>query len=173
MSAIGAVPGYSYPSFDYASAELYENRPATVTATAPGSLVVQVAPAVAGNALFVREVFVVSLTSAVVGTRGLLLELVDGDGNLVARYDSPANVIQSSGVVAQWSIGISTAYTVFGGGYTPMPAMVIPTGWVWYIAQNSSQIGDKLSSLSALGLQIPNRPPEEVPQPLPPQPLFA
>lgn len=173
MSALGAVPGYAFPAFDYGSAEFAEIVTPVQVVTVAGSPNFPIAVAGDGSALYIREVHIAFTNSAVVASRNFALVLTDSDGGFPASYTAPNTGTASSSGNCQWSIGLSTTFITGNQGAAPMPAIVIPPGWFWTIYYLNAQVGDQLGPVTATGLRIPNTPPSEAPILLPTQPMFT
>lgn len=155
MSALGGLPGYAYPTFDYGATEFAEFTQPGFTVAVAGNFTIDVATAGHNGALRVQTVATTGVTGGAVGVRTVDLDLLDGDGNVVTFSRQTLQPGASTFVGFQWLTTLSTSYSVAGDGFSPMADLVIPPGWRWQISYFNLQIGDVINGASAVGSSIP------------------
>lgn len=89
-------------------------------------------------------------TDDTTGNRNVVLDILDGDGTVWARYGTPGNIAPSSSAIKQWSI-LGTTINSGGGSGTQsaIPDQVLPAGYSWKIAILNGGTGDTLTAIAA------------------------
>lgn len=156
MSALGAVPGYAFPAFDYAETELLAVTIPTTVVTGANPFVLPIVVAGRGNAVYLRGATSRYIANAAVSSRTIDFVIMDGDGTVVDQYRGLTAVTATQAVSQIWNDRISTAYTVTGPlDFSPISGIVMPPGFsaAWRIFGNIA--GDIMTSLAAYGISIP------------------
>lgn len=155
MSALGVVPGFGYPRLDWQGAEYYATSPRIVVPGGGGSVVADLAPSVAGMALYIDDVLINLIASAAVGNRIAAIGIQDPDGNFISFNSNPLAIPAGQFMNWQWSQKLSSAFSLNGNGYAPMQNAVILPGFALATVIQGLDGADKVNGVFVTGRAIP------------------
>lgn len=96
------------------------------------------------------------VSDANAGNRQVVLDVADGDSNVVARIPPAAVQAASLTIRYSWAIGCPPAAPANGTSQlAPLPALILPVGWQYLISIVGVQAGDRFGALTGLVERFP------------------